>query len=364
LSDEEGIHSVKKISRAGSGGYSIYLPKKWISGWSEEQKESREVEIRKVGEHLILTPKINRRSYKGVSRGESRDELIYHVLSAYINGVDDFRIIQDGLNDMEMGEIRNTMRFLDENLSVRTEEGTIEYENRPVVTYDVSHLLPLLFEKVIEAENLAADLINDCDSNPKRCIHIMRMMHGIEKEDVNRLTLQVFRNLSMFRGPLRSFIDVNFMWSSANMLEIIGDALFGIVQVVCRCYGLDPNELQYPAEYLEGKIKEDFEVLGEAEKLRMQLVIDMREAAIMLDKAREAIISGDGRGAFEYKDEIREQVRAMESEMADGIGDFCASCQDEKIPFLPVMLMSIRAREIMYLTKSLTKRAALVYFNE
>lgn len=364
LSDEEGIRSVKKISRAGSGGYSVYLPKKWISGWNEEQMESREVEMREVGEHLILTPKSSRRSCKGVSKGDTREELIYHLLSAYINGADDFSMTQDGLTDMELSEIRNTMRFLDENLCVKTDGDTIEYENRPVVTYDVSHLLPLLFEKVIEAENMAADLINDCDSDPKRCIHLMRMMHGIEKEDVNRLTLQIFRNLSRFRGPLRNFIDVNFMWSSANMLEIIGDALYGIVQVVCRCYGLDSDELQYPAEYLEGKIKEDHVVLGEAEKLRMQLVIDLREAAIMLDKAREAIILGDGKGAFEYKDEIREQVKAMESEMADGMGDFINSSQDVNVSFLPVMLMSIRAREVMYLTKSLTKRAALVYFND
>ena len=38
--EEEIIRSVKKISRAGSGGYSVYLPKKWINGWTNEQKLS------------------------------------------------------------------------------------------------------------------------------------------------------------------------------------------------------------------------------------------------------------------------------------------------------------------------------------
>ncbi len=359
---EECIRSVKRISRAGSGGYSVYLPKKWISGWTESQKKNRELEMFEVGEHLILTPRKNRRPHDATLEGRSQEELIYQVLSAYINGIDDFKMTQKGLTDVDLSEIRNIVRFLDENLSVRTGGDFVEYENRPVVSYDVKNMLTLLFDKVIEAENLAADLINDCDSDPERSIHLMRMMYGIEKEDVNRLSLQIFRNLSKCRDSSSRFIDVNFMWSSANMLEIIGDALYGMVQTVCRCYGLEPDELQYPSEYLEVSLKEGREVLGRAEKLRMQLVIDLREAATMLGKAKEAITSGDGKGAFEYKDEIRDQVKAMESEMADGIGDFCVSWQEESESFLTVMLMAIRVREVMYLTKSLTKRAALVYF--
>ncbi len=362
--EEEIIRSVKKISRAGSGGYSVYLPKKWINGWTNEQKRSREVEMFEVGEQLVLTPKWSRNELSIEQKGTSQEELIYHVLSAYISGVDDFRMTHDGLSDMDISELRNIIRFLDENLSVRTDGGIIEYENRPVVDYDVNYMLPLLFDKVIEAENLAADLINDCDTDPHHCIHLMKMMHAIEKEDVNRLSLQIFRNLSKCQAPLRSFVDVNFRWSSANMLEIIGDALHGMVQLVCRCYGLDPDELQYPTEYLEKEVEIRCRVLGGAEKLRMQLVIDMREAAIMLAKTKEAIVSGDGKGAFDCKDEIQDRVRGMESKLADGVNEFCASCDDKRESFLTVMLMAIRAREVMYLTKSLTKRAALIYFTE
>lgn len=84
----------------------------------------------------------------------------------------------------------------------------------------------------------------------------------------------------------------------------------------------------------------------------------------MLSKAKEAIISGDGKGAFEYKDELREQVRAMEAELADSMGEFSTSSDVTEESFLSVVLISIRVREIMYLTKSLTKRAALIYFSE
>lgn len=362
MKEEEGIRTVKKISRAGSGGYSVYLPKKWINRWDEEQQRDKEVDIFEVGDQLVLSPKKSRMEYKAEVEGVSRDELIYHALSAYINGIDDFYISQKGLSDIDVSEMRNIMRFLDENLFLQAEGDTVCYHNQPVATYEADSLLSLLFDKIIEAEHLAADLINDCDSNPTHTIHLMRMMYAIEKEDVNRLSLQLFRNLSRFKSSARSFLDINFRWNSANMLEIIGDALFAIVQNICHCYGIEIDELQYPMEYLEKKTENRSSVMEGAEKFRLQLVIDLREAAIMLSKAKEAIISGDGKGAFEYKDEIRKQVRAMEEELADSVSDFCHSCGNSESSFLPVMLIAIRAREVMYLTKSLTKRAALIYY--
>jgi hypothetical protein len=361
LTEERGKRSVKRISRAGSGGFSIYLPKRWMSDWTEEQMSKREVEMFEMGEKLILSPMMSRMGYDVRLEGRSQEELIYHVLSAYINGVDDFSMSHEGLTEIDAIEIRNIVRFLDENLSVRVEGDKVEYKNRPVAVHDVNNLLELLFDKLIEAENLAAELLNDCDTDREHSIHLMRMLYSIEKEDLNRLTLQIFRDLSKFRTPLRSLVDANFMWSAANMLEIIGDALFGLVSVICSIYGLKPDDLQYPSEYLEGRLKERGGVLRGAEKLRMQLVIDLREAAMMLTKAKEAISSGDGEGAFAYKDEIRDQVRAMESELASGMGDFCNSCEGDR-DFLPIMLMAIRVREVMYLTKSLTKRAALIYY--
>lgn len=362
MSDEERIRTVKKISRAGSGGYSIYLPKKWINRWTEGQQKEKEVEIFEVGDQLVLSPKRGRRELKKEMEGISRDELIYQALSAYINGIDDFCISQKGLSDIDVSEMRNIMRFLDENLFLQSEGDTVCYHNQAIVTHDADSLLSLLFDKVIEAERLAADIINDCDSNPNHTIHLMRMMYAIEKEDVNRLSLQLFRNLSRFKSSARSFLDINFRWNSANMLEIIGDALFAIVQNICYCYGIEVDELQYPMGYLEKKAENRSSVMAGAEKFRLQLVIDMREAAMMLSKAKEAIILGDGRGAFEYKDEIRKQVRAMEEELADSVSDFSATCGNQESSFLPVLLIAIRAREVMYLTKSLTKRAALIYF--
>jgi hypothetical protein len=362
--EEDGIRSVKKISRAGSGGYSLYLPKRWINNWSEAQQKEKEIEMFEVGDQLIISPMQSRKVLTKKIEGASQEELIYHMLSAYIRGADNFTITQEGLSDINIGEIRNILRFLDENLMVRAERNSISFENRPVAAYDPGSLIPLLFDKLIEAENLAADLVNDCDTNPVRCIHLMRMLYALEKEDVNRLSLQIFRNLSRCRSPAKDFIDINFKWSSANMLEIIGDGLYGVVQIVCRSYGINPNDLQYPAEYLEKKMVDRSPVLGDAEKLRMQLVIDLREGAIMLSKAKEAIVSGDGKGAFDYKDELREQVRAMEVELADSMGEFSTSGDVTEESFLSVVQISIRVREIMYLTKSLTKRAALIYFSD
>lgn len=364
IAEDDGIRSVKKISRAGSGGYSIYLPKRWINKWSEAQQKEKEIEMFEVGDQLIISPKQSRKALTKIIEGASQEELIYHMLSAYIRGVDDFSMTQNGLTDVDISGMRNILRFLDENLMVHAEKNTISYENRPLLTYDPEPLISLLFDKIIEAENLAADLVNDCDTNPSRCIHLMRMLYAIEKEDVNRLSLQIFRNLSRCRSPARDFIDINFKWSSANMLEIIGDGIYGVVQVVCQSYGINPDELRYPAEYLERKIENRNPVLGDADKLRMQLVIDLREGAVMLSKAKEAIISGDGKGAFEYKDELREQVRAMEAELADGMGEFSLSGHVTEGSFLSVVLISIRVREVMYLTKSLTKRAALIYFSD
>lgn len=364
IAEEDGIRSVKKISRAGSGGYSLYLPKRWINKWSEAQQKDKEIEMFEVGDQLIISPKQSRRALAKTIEDASQEELIYYMLSAYIRGVDDFSITQNGLSDVDISGMRNILRFLDENLMVHANKNTISYENRPVTTYDPGPLIPLLFDKIIEAVNLVADLVNDCDTNPSHCLHLMRMLYAIEKEDVNRLSLQIFRNLSRCRTPAKDFIDINFKWSSANMLEIIGDGIYGVVQIVCRSYGIDPNELRYPAEYLEKKIEDGNPILGQADKLRMQLVIDLREGAMMLSKAKEAIVSGDGKGAFEYKDELRKQVRAMEAELADSMSEFSKSGDVTEESFLSAVQISIRVREIMYLTKSLTKRAALIYFPE
>lgn len=317
-----------------------------------------------VGDQLIISPKQSRKLLTKELEGASQEELVYHMLSAYIRGVDDFSMTQEGLSEFDISGMRNILRFLDENLMVHAEKNTISYENRPVATYDPGPLIPLLFNKVIEAVNIAADLVNDCDTNPSRCIHLMRMLYAIEKEDVNRLSLQIFRNLSRCRSPARDFVDINFKWSSANMLEIIGDGIYGVVQIVCRSYGINPDDLRYPAEYLVKKLDDRTPVLGNADKLRMQLVIDLREGAVMLSKAKEAIVSGDGKGAFEYKDELRKQVRAMEAELADGMSEFSMSADVLEESFLSIVQISIRVREIMYLTKSLTKRAALIYFSE
>jgi len=361
--DEEEIHSVKKITRAGSGGFSIYLPKRWVNGWSEEQRQKRELEMFNVGDQLILTPLQGRRRRTMEIRGASREEWVYAVLSSYINGIDDFDLVHEGLSDEGKGEIRSILRFLDENLIVSTHDGTLSYENRPLVFHQVDSLLPLLFDEIIEAEKLAAEMLACCDSDRYHCVHLMHLLYAMEREDVNRLTLQIFRTLSRCRAPCRSFLDINYKWTSANMLEIMGDVLFGLVRIVCRSYGLDADELQYPIEYLTRRIDPQAKgVLQGMEPLRKRLVSGLEDSARILSRAKQAIVSGDGREAFDCKDILRKQLSEMEEEMAKSMDDYFS--YGRRGSFLPVLMTTVRVREIMYLTKSLTKRAALIYFND
>ncbi|MFP4170107.1 MAG: hypothetical protein ACLFUV_03685 [Methanomassiliicoccales archaeon] len=351
------IRSIKKVSRAGEGGFSIYLPKGWIDGWGERQRSDRRLEMVSIGEQLILTPLFTHRSRSIHLDNAQKEEILYHILSSYINGVDDLSIHDDHLSEDLAGEMRGTIRFLDENLSISAGRKEVGYENKQGSTQDVFSLFPQLFDKVIESERLATELMGRFDGDIRKTVHLLRMMYAIEKEDVNRLSFQIFRGMAECRLPAKSFVEMNYRWAVANMLELIGDNLYGLVESFCQALGIDPDELRYPQEYLMERVSgEGLSPLAAHEGLRRQVAENLEISSAALEEAKDIILSKNGKAALEFEKRMRDHLDRMEGDLADSMENL------HEGGILPALSMAMRVRDLILLTKGLTKRAALVYF--
>lgn len=359
------IRTRKRISRAGSGGYSIYLPKQWIKGWTEEQSKGKEVEMFTVGDQLVLSPTLSRRTARTKAGVLSKYELKQYIVSAYVNGADDFALSSDHLSESLIGESRNIIRLLDENLVPGSTNNEVSYSNRSDITHDTDALLTLLFDNVIEYENIAVDLLGCFDINPRKGVQLLRLMYTLEEEDIDRISFQLLRQLSRCDPSSKTLPDLVVKWMTADTLERIGDNLYAIAGLLCGAYGLEKDKLQYPVEYLqETALKETFSMPRNVEGLKTHAVSDITVSSQMLSRVKDILLAKDGKAATAYSNEMNEYRQRREKEFWGKTGRLPPlSYEAQQCVFLCNMIEA-RIREIMYLTEGLAKRAGLMYFAE
>jgi len=363
MAEQKRIKARKRISRAGSGGYSLYIPKQWIKSWTDEQNKDKEVDMFSVGDQLVLTPKIMIRSMRASAGGMSNYELKQYIVSSYVNGADEFILNSDRLSDSLIGESRNIIRLLDENLVPGLNTNEVSYSNRSDVIHDTDALCSLLFDKVIEGENLAVDLLTYLDVNPNRTIQILKIMYALEEEDIDRIAFQALRKLSKFDSSSRTLSDLNVKWMAADSLERIGDNLYAIACLVSSSYGLEREMLQYPVEYLEEHaMKNGVKVSKNIAGLKEHSVSDMKTCSQMLQKVKEIILTRDGKRAAGFSKEINEYRQKREREFWEKLVILPPLSHDGKQCVFLCNMIEARVRETLYLIEGMTKRAGLVYF--
>lgn len=363
MAERKGIKARKKVSRAGSGGYSLYMPKQWIRSWTDEQNKDKEVDMFNIGDQLVLTPKVTIRKIS-VSAGKmSTYEMKQYIVSSYVNGADEFSLTSDNLSDSLIGESRNIIRLLDENLVPGSSSDAIHYSNRSDVIYDTDALFALLFDKVIDAEKLAVDLLTCFDVNLKRSIQILRIIYALEEEDIDRMAFQAIRKLSKCDPSSRSLTDLNVRWMAADSLERIGDNVYAIAGLISNSYGLQREMLQYPVEYLEEHaMKTDVKLPRNVAGLKDHSVADMKMCCQMVQKVKEALSARDGKKANELSKETSEFRQKRESEFWERLGNLPPlSFEGKRNVFLCNMIQA-RIRETLYLIEGMAKRIGLVYF--
>jgi hypothetical protein len=366
MTNYETIKTRKRVTRAGSGGFSIYLPKKWIKSWSGEQVKDREVDMFNIENHLILAPKLSRKKIEISVEHIDREDLKEYIVSSYINGADEFKLQSSVLTDALIGESRSIIRMLDENLEPTSNNNMVSYINRSSIAHETHALISLLFDKLSDGENLVWELIQSFDSNPEKGIHLLRLLYTLEEEDIDRIAFQIMRNISKLDISSRSITELNLIWAMADALERIGDTLYSITGLICDFYGLEREELRYPVEYLQQHIvSKNFALPDCVKHLKDDISSDMRSCYSFLLRTKKSILERNGREALRCARDIACYMKRAEREYWDKVAKIARPLAiREYNSFLLCNGLALNVWNLLLLTEGLAKRSALVYYVE
>lgn len=365
MTNYETIKTRKRVTRAGSGGFSIYLPKKWIKSWSGEQVKDREVNMFSIENHLILAPKLSRKKIEISVDHITREDLKEYILSSYINGADEFKLQASFLTDALIGESRSIIRMLDENLEPTSSNNMISYVNRSSIVHETHALIALLFDKLSDGENLVLELIQSFDSNPEKGIHLLRLLYTLE-EDIDRIAFQIMRNISKLDISSRSITEINLIWTLADALERVGDTLYSITGLICDFYGLEREELRYPVEYLQQHIvSKNFTLPDGVKHLKDDISSDMKSCYSFLLRTKKSILERNGREALQCARDIACYTKQAEYRYWDKVAKIARPLAiREYNSFLLCNGLALNVWNLLLLTEGLAKRSALVYYVE
>ncbi|MEW5760301.1 MAG: hypothetical protein AB1779_06010 [Candidatus Thermoplasmatota archaeon] len=355
----------KRVTRVGSGAYSIYLPKKWIEDWCEKQKESMEVELLTLGEHLIVSPIVRKMEKEIDAKLENIEEAKYALISSYINGYENFKLnSRERLKEEVICGAMAFTRSLDENIVARVSENSIACTMRAqaqLPTY--KDLLSLLFDRNLDIIEMAKEILFYYELNPNRTLHIMKMVYSIEEEDIDRLTYQILRLLVNLQVQVNSLSELYFLCLVSDVLERIGDALIGIVELVCELYGINKEHLSYPIEILEKELHIN-EVPSQQEMKK--LYIDTLEMCIEeLTKAKKIVLERNGYEALAFSKAAAELRIKFEKELFSAVSKIRLekSSAKDKRKVLTILKIGHRLRELITRIESFGKRTAQFYYS-
>lgn len=249
----------KRVTRVGSGAFSIYLPKKWIDGWPAEQQEDREVELRFISESILISPVIRRVRF-GSDAPPQTDAVRVRLLSAYVRGHNEVRITpREGRFDNDcVAAARDLMRHLDERLVAVSTPEEIGFRLRsdiPSPQAGAEDLLDILGAKVAEVMSLAADAVEVYGHDPDRALHSLRLLQDTHEEDVSRLFYQTVRLVATLEIPLESVTGYQLLGLTAAELHRMSEAGLTIAAAILRDYDLRLEDLQYPRPHLLEKMQ-------------------------------------------------------------------------------------------------------------
>jgi phosphate uptake regulator len=244
----------KRVTRVGSGAWSIYLPKKWIDSWSPEQREGRAVDLHLISNSLLIVPVVQDRSLAAKvppASGPVRDLL----LSAYVRGAADVRLAPaSGRFDSDcIAAARDFLRHLDERLVATVGPDAIGFrvpEAAPAPGGSGFDLLALMAAKVREVVGLAADAVEHAGADPDRALHAARLLQAIQEEDLSRLFHQILRRVATLEFPLESVTDFQLLDLAAAHLHAMGAQAVRIAGTILEGYGLTLEDLAFPRAQL------------------------------------------------------------------------------------------------------------------
>ncbi len=240
----------KKVTRVGSGAWSIYLPKKWIDTWEPAQLAGREVDLRRIGESMLISPVIVRQRYEAVVADRPAD-IIIRLLSAYVRGHHVVTLAPEAesfSNDC-IASARDFLRHLDERLEASCTPKEIGFQLRadlPALVAEGDDILQMMVAKVGEVISLASDAVTTYRHDPDRALHAMRLLRDTHEEDVSRLHHQATRLVATLEIPMPSVSAYQLLGLAATDLARISEQCLRMADAILQEYGLERHDLDYP----------------------------------------------------------------------------------------------------------------------
>lgn len=363
------ITSRKRVTRSGKGAFSLYLPKKWVDNWSEEQLIERNVDMLELDEHLIITPSKKNNSRSIALKGGTDDEIRQFLLCTYVRGYESADLKSKKFSDEQICAARSFMRLLDENMILDVSENKIAYGRNFKVNLEpptISQIQGLLFEKIQESLRLADDLIKHFDENPRRTIHLLKMMRTLEEEDVDRLSMQIFRRATRMEIRSNSFADIYFVVLSTDLLEKLADSIFGIARSVLRFYGIDEKRLLFPLDVVVNDIEvENIRMNGAFEDMRTFFLSSLDECGIRLRKVMELTLEKKGGEAYQMMYDLAEFNKSLSENFSIIFSKVFRSGDGmEGDSLLRMMELGRSIIEIGEMIEEIAKEMAMFYFCE
>jgi phosphate uptake regulator len=250
-----GVEAIKRkrVTRVGSGAWSIYLPKKWIDAWSPEQQAGREVDLHLISGNLLVVPVLQERAV--VAKVPPNATTVRTLLlSAYVRGAASVRLspASDRFDSDCIAATRDFLRHLDERLVATVGPDAIGFAlpdpapAQAVQSGSGIEQLALMAAKVREVVGLAADCAEHAGTDPDRALHAARLVQAIHDEDLSRLFHQTLRRVATLEFPLESVTDFQLLDLAASHLHSMGAQCVRVAAIVLEGYGLTLDDLAYP----------------------------------------------------------------------------------------------------------------------
>jgi hypothetical protein len=268
-----------------------------------------------------------------------------------------------------MSAARSFMRLLDEKMILDISEKRIAYGRSFKVSLEsptISQMQRLLFEKIQESLRLARELLEHYDENPTRAIHLLKMMRTLEEEDVDRISMQIFRRASRMELKFDSFADLFFVVLTTDMLEKLGDSIFGIARSVCRFYGMDEERLLFPLEVIEKDVVvENFSTNQALEDMRSLFISMLEECEVRLRNIMDYTLEMKGGESYQIMNELTEFNKSLIKKLNVAAQDaFISSERRIRIALLQMMEVRHYIIAIGEVIEELAKEIAMFYFCE
>lgn len=266
----------KRVTRVGSGAFSIYLPKKWIDTWGPEQQEEREVVLRFISRSLLVSPAIMRRASTLTVPVDQR-VVCLHLLSGYVRGHDETELLPaEGTFDNDcIAAARDFLRHLDERLSATVTPERIAFRLRPDLPAPSTggvDLLAMMGAKIREMLGLARDCVDAYAVDPDRTLHGLRLLRDTHDEDVSRIFHQALRLVATLELPLESVSEYQLLGMAASDLQQVSSQVLVVASTLLDAYGLRMGDLDYPRDHLLKAVQRPRVPTGVARALRRAAV--------------------------------------------------------------------------------------------